>query len=339
MRDMDESRLELKVGALVVAALAGAFTLLVLMGEVSFGGGTSLVVNFSHTGNVVKNAPVKLGGVVVGKVGDVELIPSRRDGDGSPLPVKMTLVLSKEAAEALRSDVMVTVSSVGPLGESYLELWPGSAQAPHDGKREVRGLDSPRIDVVSNRLAKFLDAASKVLESDPEVFTKLIGGVGGLTTTVDGVLTENRAELKTMAVELAAAAKDLRALAATARTQLEPGGKANALLDDAAASAKVVRTDLPELSKQASVALGGLARVSGQLTEEDGQRLRAMLVKYQAAGEKLDVIATRADRLLAKLEAGEGTMGAVLKDPAVYDELKTLLTDVRKNPWKLLWKD
>ena len=30
---MDESRLELKVGALVVAALVGAFTLLVLMGE------------------------------------------------------------------------------------------------------------------------------------------------------------------------------------------------------------------------------------------------------------------------------------------------------------------
>lgn len=336
---MDESRLELKVGALVVAALGGAFTLLVLMGEVSFGGGSSLVVDFSHTGNVVKNAPVKLGGVVVGKVAGVELLPARRDGDGAPLPVKMTLTLSKEAFDALRTDVMVTVSSVGPLGESYLELWPGSAANPHDPKLAVRGTDSPRIDVVSNRLSKFLDAASKVLESDPEVFTRLIGGVGGLTTTVDGVLTENRAELKTMAVELSAAAKDLRALAAAARTQLEPGGKATALIDDAAATAKVARADFPELSKQASVALGGLARVSGQFTEEDGQKLRAMIAKYQSAGEKLDVMATRADRLLAKLESGEGTMGAVMKDPAVYDELKTLLTDVRKNPWKLLWKE
>jgi hypothetical protein len=82
-----------------------------------------------------------------------------------------------------------------------------------------------------------------VLESDPEVFTKLIGGVGGLTTTVDGVLTENRGEFKTMAVELAAAAKDLRALAAAARTQLEPGGKTNALIDDASATAKWARSD------------------------------------------------------------------------------------------------
>ncbi len=336
---MDESRLELKVGALVLAAIAGAFTLLVLMGEITFGGGAPLVADFSHTGNVVKNAPVKLGGVQVGRVSDVELLPARKDTDGSPLPVKMTLSLSKEALEALRSDVMVTVSSVGPLGESYLEVWPGSAGSPHDPKVAVRGTDAPRLDVVSNRLAKFLDAASKVLENDPDAISKLVNGVGGLTTTVDGVLTENRGELKSLATELSAAAKDLRVLAATARTQLEPGGKANAFIDDAAAVAKVARSDLPELSKQASVAIGGLARVSGQLTEEDGQKLRSMLTKYEAAGGKLDAIASRADRLLTKIENGEGTVGAVMKDPAVYQELKELLTDVRKNPWKLLWKD
>ncbi|MGV3621409.1 MAG: MlaD family protein [Archangium sp.] len=336
---MDESRLELKVGALVVAALVGAFTLLVLMGEISFGGGAPLIVDFSHTGNVVKNAPVKLGGVPVGRVSDVELLPSRHEANGSPLPVKMTLSLNKEALEALRSDVMVTVSSVGPLGESYLELWPGSAGTPHDPKIAVRGTDAPRLDVVSNRLARFLDAASKVLEEDPEAISKLVNGVGGLTTTVDGVLTENREDLKTLAAELSAAAKDLRVLAATARTQLEPGGKANALIDDAAATAKLARAELPELSKQAGVAIGGLARVSGQLTEEDGQKLRSMLAKYEAAGGKLDAIAARADKLLVKIEKGEGSVGAAMQDPAVYQELKALLTDVRKNPWKLLWKE
>lgn len=336
---MDESRLELKVGALVLAALLGAFTLLVLMGELSFGGATKLTVDFSHTGNVVKNAPVKLGGVVVGKVEDVELVAARKDAEGMPLPVKMTLGVSKEAAEALRNDVQVTVSSVGPLGEAYLELYPGFGAKPFDTSVAIRGLDSPRIDVVSNRLAKFLDAASKVLENDPEALTKLVRGVGGLTATVDGVITDNRGELNTLAQDLSAAAKDLRALAATARTQLEPGGKANQLIDDAAATAKLARADFPALSKEAGVALGGLARVSGQLTEEDGQKLKAMIAQYQRTGEQVEKLAGRADKMLAKLEAGEGTAGKVLKDPEVYDELKSLLTDVRKNPWKLLWKE
>ncbi|MBL8912504.1 MAG: MCE family protein [Archangium sp.] len=336
---MDESRLELKVGALVLAALLGAFTVLVLMGEVSFGGGKTVVVDFGHTGNVVKNAPVKLGGVIVGKVEEVELLPSRRDDHGDPMPVKMKLTVSKEVYDALRTDTGVTVSSVGPLGEAYLELWPGSRQEAYDPKVAVRGTDSPRIDVVSNRLAKFLDAASSVLENDPEALSKFVRGIGGLTNTVDGVLTENRDEFKTLATELSAAAKDLRILAATARTQMEPGGKANALIDDAAATAKLARTDFPELSKQAGVALGGLARVSGQLTEEDGQKVKTILAKAESMSVKGDQIATRADRMLAKLEAGEGSLGAALKDPVVYDELKTLLTDVRKNPWKLLWKD
>jgi phospholipid/cholesterol/gamma-HCH transport system substrate-binding protein len=65
---MDERRLEMKVGALVLAALVGVLGLLWLMGELTLGRDTVLSVDFSHTGNVVKGSPVKLGGVVVGRV-------------------------------------------------------------------------------------------------------------------------------------------------------------------------------------------------------------------------------------------------------------------------------
>jgi phospholipid/cholesterol/gamma-HCH transport system substrate-binding protein len=336
---MDESRLELKVGALVLAAALGLFALLVLMGELSFGVASAVTVNFAHTGNVVKNAPVKLGGVVVGKVESVELVPERRDAEGAALPVRMRLGVSKEAARVLRRDATVTVSSVGPLGESYLELWAGQAQEPWDGTSELRGTDSPRLDVVSNRLAKFLDAASRVLEQDPDALTKLIRGVGELTVSMDGVVTDNRESIKTLATELVAATKELRALTASARTHLEPGGKGYALLDDAAATAKLARAELPGLSDKARASLDGLAKVASQLSEEDGRRLKNLVARAEAASEKLDALAARADKMLARLEAGEGTAGKVLKDPQVYDELKTLLTDVRKNPWKLLWKE
>lgn len=336
---MDDTRLELKVGALLLAAIAGGLGLLYLMGELSIGSGNLLRVDFAHTGNVVKGAPVKLGGVTVGRVDTVALKADRRDERGEPLLVEMTLSLSPEAQQALRSDALVTVSSQGPLGEPYLELSPGASPTPLSGKTSVRGLDAPRIDIVSNRLARFLESASKVLDSDPDAINKLVRGVGGLTSTADGVLTENREDLRRIARELSTAAGDLRALAATARAQLEPGGKALGMIDDSAATARLARTDLPELSRKASVALGGLAAVSGQLTEEDGKRLKATLAKYQEAGDRLDAIAARADRLLGKLEAGEGTLGALAKDKQVYDDLKTLLTDLRKNPWKMLWKD
>lgn len=336
---MDESRLELKVGALVLAAVLGTFALLVLMGELSFGSGETVLVDFSHTGNVVKNAPVKLGGVAVGKVDNVELLPARQDTDGSSLPIKMTLSVSKEAAAALRADARVTVSSVGPLGESYLELWPGSAGTPHDPKLAIRGTDSPRFDVVANRLARFLDAASKVLEEDPDSLKKLINGVGGLTTTVDGMLVENKGDISGLVKDLSAASRDLRELAAVANREFQHGGRGDQLLDNTQVISKQLRGDLPELTQNASIAIGGLAKLSGEFDTADGKKVKSLIARMESASGKLDSVADRADKLLARIDKGDGSLGAALNDKQVYDDLRALLTDLRQNPWKLLWKD
>ncbi len=336
---MDESKLELKVGALVLLAVAGALALLFLMGELSFGKKQTLVIDLSHTGNVVKGAPVKLGGVQVGKVDSIELDPKRRDDLGDPLPVSLHVSLSPEAIASLKRDAAVTISSQGPLGEPYLEINPGSSDVALDLTKHLRGTDAPRIDIVSNRLAKFLEVVGGALEKDPDALQRLIGGVSGLTKTVDGVLTENREEIRQIAQEMSEAAKDLRVLSAAMRTQIEPGGKAAGLLDDASATAKALRADYPVLSKQAKDALGGVSNVAGQFTEEDGKQLRAAMLKYAALSDKLDAMAVKGDRIFKKLEAGEGTMGALIQDKQVYDDLKSLLADLKKHPWKFLWKE
>lgn len=336
---MDEQRLELKVGVLMLAALASVALLLVLMGELSFGSSKSISVHFGHTGNVVKGAPVKMGGIVVGKVDRIDLEADRKDAVGQSLPVTMTLAISPEARAALRSDAAVTVSSQGPLGEPYLELAAGtSANAWPDGKA-IRAIDAPRLDLVANRLAGLLDVVGKALDNDPQAFGNLATGISGLARTVDGVLTENRTELRQLVIELTTAVKEFRAVASQARNLLEPGGKGHALIDDGAAVAKAMRADWPVLSKDAQASLSGLSSVAGTLRPEDGEKLKAALAKYAAAGEKLDKVAERADRILAKLESGEGTLGASLKDKQVFDDLKTLLSDLRKHPWKLFWKD
>ena len=72
---MEERSLEIKVGVRVLLGLVGVIALLWLMGELRFSSGTELLVRFAHTGNVVKGAPVKLGGVRVGQVAAIELQP------------------------------------------------------------------------------------------------------------------------------------------------------------------------------------------------------------------------------------------------------------------------
>ncbi len=337
---MDERRLEIRVGGLVLAAVAGVLAILWLMGELTFGRGAQLAVEFSHSGNVVAGAPVKLGGVVVGRVDKIVLTPDRRDADGNPLPVRMQLALEPSSRAALRDDTQVTIATQGPLGEPYLELFVGTAREPLLAAREpIRGVDAARLELVASRLSSLLEGATRLLDQNPQALGDLIGNVAGLSRTVDGVMKENRAEIQTLLSDAAAAAKELREVAALARGQLMPGGKGAQLLDDAAASARALRTDLPQLSADAKKALSGAAAVTGQLTVEDGQRLKVALAKYTAAGEKLDRIALRAENVLTRIEAGEGSLGGMYKDPQLYQDLKVLVADLKRHPWKFLWKD
>ena len=337
---MDERRLEIKVGAFLLLGIAGVLGLLWLMGELQFAREASLDVLFSHTGNVVKGAPVKLGGVPVGRVEKISLDLQRRNAQGQPLPVGMMLSLEPAARNVLHQDAMVTVATVGPLGEPYLELHPGSPTSPllPEGQ-SLRGMDAPRLDLIALRLSTFLDSASQALDEQPDAVGTLVTGVTGLTKNLDGVLSENRADIRVLTGELASAAKDLRSLAELARQNLQPGSRGDRLLDDASVAARALRSDFPQLSEDARRLLAHLTKFSEQFTEEDAQRLKRAIEKYSAAGEKLEGLATRGERLLAQIEAGEGTLGQMQKDPQLYQDVKALVEDLRKHPWKILWKD
>jgi len=42
--------------------------------------------------------------------------------------------------------------------------------------------------------------------------------------------------------------------------------------------------------------------------------------------------------LIQKLKEGEGTVGRLLYDDRLYQELEALIVDLRQHPWKLFWK-
>lgn len=329
---MDERRLELKVGALILAALCGVVALLWMIGELRVSKKPSVHVELSHTGNVVVGAPVKLGGVRVGTVEAVVLRPEHRDEHGLPLPVTLDLAVEHDILAKLPADSEFAIATQGPLGEAYIEVTPGSAQAPAIAEGAVvRGSEGARLDRMLARMSALADAMSKAVGDDPQALGNLVKNVSGLTRTVDGVLTDNREQMKALVADLAVTVQQLR-------KDLEAGGKGDRLLDDAAASAQVMRKELPGLTADARTAMGGAAKVAGQFTKEDGERLKLAIQRYTEAGERLDSIAGRADRLLTQIDSGQGTLGGFVKDPQVYQDLRALLADLKAHPWKAVWK-
>jgi len=135
-------RLEFAVGAFLVLALASLLVLAFASTNRQFGlGGGSypLTARFSNLGQLRLQAPVKIGGVVVGRVEKVELDPVKFDSI-------VTLAIDERYRE-LPADTSAGIFTSGLLGESYIGLQPGGAPEPLRPGDEI-AYTQPAIDLI-----------------------------------------------------------------------------------------------------------------------------------------------------------------------------------------------
>lgn len=335
---MEERRLEIKVGVLLVTALLGCVGLLFLLGELHLGG-SRVLLDFAHSGGVPDGAPVKLAGVRVGRVSALELLPGRRDERGDPLPVRLEVEIEDAIFKDLRADARFVVATQGPLGEPFIEIDPGPGGAgPLQAGAVVRAVDPPRMDLLSSKLFALLDLATEVV-GDGQEARSLFRNAAELASTARELVDQNGPAVAQATQDLAEAAGQLKGLVATASQSLGRDGDARRVLDDLGALAAQMRRDLPGITEKAQRAVDTAATVASSFTEADVARLRDALERYEKAGQSLSALAARADRLVAEVEEGKGTLGALAKDPKLYEDLKALVTDLKRHPWKVFWKN
>ena len=113
-------RLEFSVGAFLLLALASLLVLAVASTNQRSGmGGGDYVLKarFSQIGQLRQQAPVKVGGVTIGQVADIQLDPVKYDSI-------VTLSLDSKFKD-LPADTSAGIFTSGLLGESYIGLSPG----------------------------------------------------------------------------------------------------------------------------------------------------------------------------------------------------------------------
>ena len=121
MKTMDANRERTLVGLFVLIA-GGLFfgTILVLSGGV----GEATVPHqtyFKFAGGVQPGAPVRYGGLTVGKVNRVRVDP----GDSTRIEIRFTV--TKDAP--LKVDSVAKITTLGPLTDNYIEISTGSERA------------------------------------------------------------------------------------------------------------------------------------------------------------------------------------------------------------------
>lgn len=113
-------RLEFAVGAFLLLALASLMVLAFASTNKKFGfgaGSYELRARFSNIGQLRAQAPVKIGGVLIGQVAEIQLDPVTFDS-------VVTLAINDDYDE-LPADTSAGIYTSGLLGENYIGLSPG----------------------------------------------------------------------------------------------------------------------------------------------------------------------------------------------------------------------
>lgn len=135
-------RLEFAVGTFLLLALASLLVLAIASTNGRFGFARDtyeLQARFTNLGQLRPMAPVKIGGVTIGQVADIQLDPVRFDSI-------VTLAIDNRYSE-LPVDTSAGILTGGLLGESYVGLQPGGDMEALKPGEEI-AFTTPAVDLI-----------------------------------------------------------------------------------------------------------------------------------------------------------------------------------------------
>lgn len=156
-------KVETKVGLLAFVSAMLVVFFAYLMGFISpFSNTRELNVMYNYAGGIEEGSPVRVMGIKVGKVKSITFDPGYKSPTGEEVKLRLTVTIDKKAWTSVRKDSRFFINLAGVIGEKFLEVSPGSAEAGELSPGDyVRGEDPPRIDQL---ISQGYGLAGKILE-------------------------------------------------------------------------------------------------------------------------------------------------------------------------------
>jgi len=339
---VSQRSIEVKVGALILVALGLLGAFVVVMGGLSFEPTLTVYVTFQNPGGLQAGAPVRISGVKVGRVSELEF----RGGHVDPkthepeAPIRAVARIERRYQSAIHDNSRWFVTSQGVLGEMFLAIEPGSADRPTlADNATVQGISPPRLDLLLSESYELLHKAYTGIANNEQKISETFDGLHR-TLRASGNFFERNSDKLDHIVDnvdkLSVTADDtLKA----ARERYVDGAQVTRIFNDVERSSKVLAENLPPMVQDGKKLLSDGRKITEKFaTDEQLARIDGMTRDLADASSRAKGIAQDAEGLMKHVKAGKGTVGALVMDEAVYDDLQELLRDLKHNPWKFFWK-
>jgi phospholipid/cholesterol/gamma-HCH transport system substrate-binding protein len=356
----DETRRNLRVGILTAVAMAVLGVAIISVGSRRqlFTRHTRYRTSFHNVTGLQRGAQVNMNGVTVGFVEEIELPVSPEQ---QRITVRFTL--TSAYTERIREDTVVSIKTIGLLGDKYLEVRGGSPEAERilEGGL-VKGKDQTEMaefvasgeDLMENLLS--ISSSAKTILKRVEAGEGLLGELTStpadgrqvrdlLNETLTAIVTViNRIEAgegllgrivtdeqlaDSLLREVDGAAQAINQVAATLSDDMNREGTVYAaLLRDPEGSQMVFET-----IQTLQSATQALAAAAEELATGEGTLPRLMQDKEYAESflEDLHGLIENLRSATQKIDEGEGTAGALINDPQMYKDLENVVRGVKSS--------
>jgi phospholipid/cholesterol/gamma-HCH transport system substrate-binding protein len=337
---------EIRVGIFVLIGLVLSGVIIFLVGDERgmFSRHFDLHTHFSDVAGLKPGAPVRMGGVDIGTVTHVGYSKDPRDRE-----LHVTFSVDQSAHDRIRDDSVVTISNKGLLGDKMLEISLGgegrpvipvggeiSSKAPEDMSKYL-GKAEDVLELTKDVLKNVKTATSSL--SDEKVSQDLKASLGATRKLLEDAASNDGFVHRLLTdPKMADHLDDAFQSGARAGRQFEKvGGDVRVLLAQAKTGPGFLHALL--FSKDGEAIVANFNRTSDELatTMKEVRTGKGFLHEfiYGESGGMMqkDVAAMIADlrQIVADIRAGKGTIGALLVDPSIYEDLKTVLGNVDRN--------
>jgi phospholipid/cholesterol/gamma-HCH transport system substrate-binding protein len=344
---------QLRVGIMAIAALAILFFLIFLMsGSGGFFKSRSRLYSYlNDSAGLAEAAPVRLNGILVGKVKTLAL-----SGESTPgRIVRVTLEVDDEFLPSIPDDSQANIAKENLLGTGFINIRKGKSPTPVKPEATLGSSETPELEDLFAQGASTIAALQITLKRVDDMVAGIQSGNGTIGKLLsDETLYKKGVDIVDEAQKLIVTLNDAINDKDSSLGKVIHGDelyqqvhttvdKVNGLLEGLEKgqgfAGKMLKDEA--LYDDARKTIADTRALINQINSEQGTV--GKLIKTDELHKQILLSMNKLDTLIDKMNSGQGTIGQLLLNPSLYEsldgttrELHGLLQDFRSNPKKFL---
>jgi phospholipid/cholesterol/gamma-HCH transport system substrate-binding protein len=340
---------QLRVGLLAIFAMVilGVLVFLITGNQGFFSRKAQIYTYMRDSAAVVNGSAVRLNGILVGEVKQVDL-----SGSSDPARVvRMDLEIREEFLSNIPVDSVASVAAENVLGAKYINIKRGISSQMVKPGGEIQALDVQGFEEVVQQSYALLASLQGILKRIDAIVGVVEAGKGSIGKLLVDEELYNRlnatvAEVQKIAGAISSAKGTVGKLLYDDALYTDIRGTIskldNLMLEiqqGQGTTGKLIKD--PALYNEAQRTIAELRKIAEDLNA--GKGTAGKLLKSDELANRINSTLGKVDTTIDKLNAGQGTLGQLLVNPQLYDsfnglsrEMHELIKDFRANPKKFL---